>query len=957
MPLLRPVLSALLLLAAGALHAQDRVVRRIGPDQGLLPSEVRSLEQDDDGLLWIGTTGGLYRYDGVEMRRSAVGGLPGVVTLLRRASDGSLIAGQSAAERLSLFRVASSRAAPLAGPGGAPLTGVLDAVFDRNGCLWVLGTDRVLRRGSTGGWRELPLPPMAGEQPTMLRPDIGSGVLLGTSASVWRFDPDGSLEHIAATPYVADLLPLPDGHILVLAASGEVLEIGDGRSTVRFNPSTFGLPQTRALGLAVRDGVIWVSLDRYLVRLDSAGARVLGHTAGIEGGGPLLVDREGTLWLGTFTGLFQFPEPETLIWNDRHGLPSAHARFFSQAGDTLWVVTWQGLGFLRQTPAGWKAAAFPEPATSRRLVRDRRGTLWSGAGDSMVEIRGGHAIRHSVPGILFGSAPAPAGGHWLMLGTGVWYLDPAGILRRTSGGPFGSMEPGPSAILRAGGQVWLAGGERVCHAPVGDSSLAPAADWACDSLPGSVAVQAFARMGNGSVWAATRRAGVWHHGEAGWTRLAQDTALGALSMNSLVPSPLGGVWVLGGGKVQRVAATAGGGWKVLERISSWQGAPVVGAEDVYEEPDSTLWLTTWEGVVRIPAGARFRPLRAPPVLLVDARADDEEIPLSGPVSLPYQRNRLELRFAAPSYRDPARLRYQVRLDTRHAWHQVQGPPSFRWVGLAPGRYRAQVRASLDGEHWSETPAEFAFLVGAPWYHTTPALALFLLAAVGLSYLAYRFRLAFLVGLERQRTAIAMDLHDQIGSGLGSIGILSGVLADQPRDDEGRRIAMEIGETASELGSSLSGIVWALDPRGSTLEELASRLAEQGSRLFPDERVLFSVVFPSRWPTARISLQVRRSVLLIGFEALYNAARHSGASEVTLALLPRGRTWELVVRDNGRGLPPGPERRDGTGLRSMARRAADLGADLALEPAAGGGTVVTLRFSAHRRSGVFRAAGL
>ena len=92
---------------------------------------------------------------------------------------------------------------------------------------------------------------------------------------------------------------------------------------------------------------------------------------------------------------------------------------------------------------------------------------------------------------------------------------------------------------------------------------------------------------------------------------------------------------------------------------------------------------------------------------------------------------------------------------------------------------------MDGVSWSEEPAVFAFEILPPWYRTWWA-RLGALALVGLAlYAVYRVRVAVLLRLERQRTRIAMDLHDEMGSGLGGIGILAGVLGGDDIDDASR----------------------------------------------------------------------------------------------------------------------------------------------------------------------------
>ncbi|NIU38317.1 MAG: hypothetical protein GWN70_21775 [Gemmatimonadetes bacterium] len=235
---------------------------------------------------------------------------------------------------------------------------------------------------------------------------------------------------------------------------------------------------------------------------------------------------------------------------------------------------------------------------------------------------------------------------------------------------------------------------------------------------------------------------------------------------------------------------------------------------------------------------------------------------------------------------------------------------------------------------------------SPWYLRPWALALGSLLVAALLFVVYRARVAFLVGLERHRTRVAMDLHDKMGSGLGSIGILSGVLEDVGLGDEERReVAGKISDAAEELGTGLSDIVWSLDPRAGTLEELSGRLAEHAERLLSRDGVSVELDFPESWPGDPLDFQVRRNVLLIGMEALHNVARHADPRRVRLSLEPSGRyRWELRVEDDGCGLRKGaPHPGRGRGLESMGQRAREVDAEIEWSEPVEGGTRVVLRF--------------
>jgi signal transduction histidine kinase len=188
----------------------------------------------------------------------------------------------------------------------------------------------------------------------------------------------------------------------------------------------------------------------------------------------------------------------------------------------------------------------------------------------------------------------------------------------------------------------------------------------------------------------------------------------------------------------------------------------------------------------------------------------------------------------------------------------------------------------------------------------------------------------------------------MGSGLGSIGILSSLAAGNNMNPlEHQELARKIAQTAGELGTNLTEIVWALKPGTPTLEALAYHLAERGGRLFPGSGVEFTTQFPVIWPSVELSLAVRRNVLLIASEAMHNAARHAQANKIVLGLEPSvGRRWRLWLDDDGRGLSNGKSNENGSGmgLANIRRRAAEIGALLSIEPKTGKGTSLSLIFN-------------
>lgn len=952
------VLLAILLFAAsypaGPAVSQQRLIRTYDARDGLSSPTVFSLAQDSTGFLWVGTIGGLYRYDGSEMKPWAPDRIQGRVRRIVVAGARRVAVLE---ETGTLWRVEGGGARRVGAPDGGPVEDARDVAPGANGTLWVLrGDDRIWRLRPGGAW-EAPLGPadVGGETPRHLFAGPDGALDVATDGGLWSLPAGegGSPGRIVSLSPVVDVLPLPDGRRILLTFWREAFLLEDGRLE-----RLLDVPG-RGIDLALRGDVVWVSYDRYLARVESGRPpRILGPRDGIEAGGPLLVDHEGSLWMGTFMGLDQFPEPETRWWADRDGLPSAHARFLARTGDTLWVTTWQGAARLVHGQDGWRADTVRAWFTRSDVLTDDEGDLWAGTADGLVEVRPGRPARVVDPEVQSLSAGTRGGPGELWLGVRGQLLR---VRAENSGKGDGATRvdtvpgldaPGDTAVRAvlqdSDDRLWVAAGGSICRAPAAAVRAGEAGTWRCWRFPGVIHFTALAETQAGSIWASSPYAGVLRFREGEWEPLAAVSSLPSRSVLNLVRSPRGGLWVLGHGILLRVRPdpSAEGGWRVLERLSTWHGLPTPGGADLLEDADGSLWITTSRGLVRVPAGVRRSSPSPPRVALVEARADDRVLPLGGRPELPHDRNRLELRFAALSYRAPTAVRYRVRLGPGSEWSDARSQPVVRWVDVSPGEHRAEVRASLDGDAWSEPPATFAFDVLPPWYLEPRWLAVLALAAVLAGLTAYRMRVAHLVGLERQRTRIAMDLHDQMGSALGSIGIQAALLSRPGVHAVQRaRLARDIADTADDLGTTLADIVWSLDPRGSRLDDLALRLEERGRKLFAGGDATLSVRHPRRWPESVLPASVRRNVLLVGLEALRNAAVHAEADAVEMSLgeVSHG-VWRLTVRDDGRGVSPADvEESEGMGLLSMRKRAGEMGGKVEWRRPAGGGTEVALTF--------------
>lgn len=419
--------------------------------------------------------------------------------------------------------------------------------------------------------------------------------------------------------------------------------------------------------------------------------------------------------------------------------------------------------------------------------------------------------------------------------------------------------------------------------------------------------------------------------------------------------------------VEQVRAFAAGRANYVHTIMVGKddGVPPLSCLGIYQPaagkaPDGTLWFATRRGVLRTdPAVVAQGRDTVPPVELAALTFDDAPQPLAARVELPAPVRKVQLRLAALNLAMPESILLRVRLEGFDEGWTVLGPDrTVTYPRLPPGRYVLAVRVSHGGARWHLQPALLTLIVPTPWWQTwwfLLAAATAVLAALGFVIrtwshrrLQRRLRQAEQArAIERERTRIARDIHDDIGATLTRISLLTQTAKQQqaapsePLD--------KIHDATRAITRSLDEIVWAVNPRHDNLESLVYYLANFAQEFLAAAGMRCRLEAPNPTPAIALSSQLRHNLFLSCREALHNAVKHSGATTVTLQLEVQPAALTLRIVDNGRGLdaaPAGARTPDriaaGNGLANLRQHLADLHGECTLATAPTGGTVVTLR---------------
>jgi signal transduction histidine kinase len=274
------------------------------------------------------------------------------------------------------------------------------------------------------------------------------------------------------------------------------------------------------------------------------------------------------------------------------------------------------------------------------------------------------------------------------------------------------------------------------------------------------------------------------------------------------------------------------------------------------------------------------------------------------------------------------------------WQEAGTRRAAYYTRVPPGSYRFRVTAATgDTDH--DAPEAALALIVLPHFRQTWWFRTLLLATGATALLCiYRLRVRHIREVERLRWRIASDLHDEVGSNLSNIALLSQLAESASSTPPAQRTEfIEISRVAVATANAVRDLVWFINPECDTLEELVQQMDAVAGRTVPSVAVEFDAKIEAG--SRRLSLPFRRHIFFFFKEALHNALKHSKASWIQIRLQERAGVLELEVSDNGTGYNPASVKQ-GQGLKTMRRRADDLNGVLKIESQTGAGTQIRLQ---------------
>ncbi|MEM9833839.1 MAG: two-component regulator propeller domain-containing protein [Bacteroidota bacterium] len=298
------------------------------------------------------------------------------------------------------------------------------------------------------------------------------------------------------------------------------------------------------------------------------------------------------------------------------------------------------------------------------------------------------------------------------------------------------------------------------------------------------------------------------------------------------------------------------------------------------------------------------------------------------VVLPYKARFLSFEFTAIDFENPENIEYAYQLEGFDDDWVYTGKNRFAsFTNLSPGDYQLRVKAANADGVWGDAATSLLLRVTPPFWQTWWFILLMILAISLLLYLLHRYRLERALEVERLRVRIARDLHDDIGATLTKISLYADLMNQGARPTENNQMLHKIASMGRDTLKSFSDIVWAIDARNDTLGNLINKVQDIALSLLSPKNIDVAFQTEGIKPDTPIGAEKRQHLYLICKEAIHNIVKHAQATEVEISFIKHKDAYEIVIKDNGKGLTEIPLNGQGNGLRNMKQRATSLGGSL------------------------------
>jgi ligand-binding sensor domain-containing protein/two-component sensor histidine kinase len=337
----------------------------------------------------------------------------------------------------------------------------------------------------------------------------------------------------------------------------------------------------------------------------------------------------------------------------------------------------------------------------------------------------------------------------------------------------------------------------------------------------------------------------------------------------------------------------------------------------------------------------------PDVSITDFKLNNEFLPIDSltaqsELSVNHEQNSFSIYFSSLSYVNRDKLIYYYKMDgIDDQWIRADRQKLVNFSLLPPGHYNFQVYCeNIDGVR-SKNITSFSIHIRPPFWRRWWFISLLVLAFGGLLYLIHRLRINRILAVENLRNRVARDLHDDMGSTLSTINILSTMAKSKLNTDNVRASEYlgKISDNSQRMMEAMDDIVWSIKPMNDSMQKITARMREIATSVLEAKDIDLQFRTDDSIEDVKMDMEARRDFFLLFKEAINNIAKYSKASGASVHLTVHHKRLLMIIKDNGVGFDI--DKADGNGLGNMYKRAASLKGRIQIQSKPGEGTQITL----------------
>ncbi len=343
---------------------------------------------------------------------------------------------------------------------------------------------------------------------------------------------------------------------------------------------------------------------------------------------------------------------------------------------------------------------------------------------------------------------------------------------------------------------------------------------------------------------------------------------------------------------------------------------------------------------------------APELLLAEIKINGKKgVGLRSPFRLDHHQRNITFSVAAPSFIDEKQIKYSYLLsgDGNKDWSDTTSTADISLLNLSPGKYTLHVKAFFPSTSYTPKETEFVFTILPPWWQTWWFRIGVGLLGIGILITGIRIYyrrklekqktiLEKQQAVEKERTRIATDMHDDLGAGLSKIRFLSETVQRNIHEEAHQPHLQNIADSSVELVDKFNEIIWAMNEKNNSLEDLLYYMRNYTAKYCEENNLAYTIKIPDQVPPLIINGEMRRHIFLTIKEGLHNVVKHAGAKKVHLEV-QLDPSITISIRDDGKGFDATIMSNAGNGLRNMEHRMKNVNGQLLINNDAG--TLLTI----------------